>query len=773
METITATVVRMGPDWGDGKGVVNLMGDGGISITAIGPVYGFTPGQALELQGFWKGKDGIGFGRQFQVQEATVGRPQIGPGLIEWLAQAPGIGKITAKHIVEHFEGMDAETLLKTIEDPARLEEIEGLGPTKAKSVSAGAKRRGERDQLTMDLRDKGVPLAAVARVLRKFGDNAPEVVQRYPYSLLGVKGIGFKTCDEIALASGFVSHGSFQRIQAGIIETLDQAARRGHVYLPVKTLLVSKGRGLTGATRLLTLKETTISDKLSRIEESGRIHIADGSVYLEKNYRQEQVIAIRLSDLSAAKVDPIETGLKPGRLLEITPKNGKAFTLSHDQNYAVSMSCFEPVMVITGGPGTGKSAITQAIVKLYQSTGLNIELCAPTGRAAQRLSEATGHGAKTIHRLLEYGPQGFARSRDFPLNCQALIVDEASMLDTALAARLFDALPVGCRVVIVGDQDQLPSIGCGTVLRDIIRSTKVPVVRLNEIFRQSAGSRIATNAQRFIREEPLKYPEHGDPSDFWFHRKNSPGDIIQALGDFLTKHIPAKFGLDPLRDVMVLTPVNGGPLGTVKLNLRLQNLLNPDGQAFSARTGSLRVGDRCMQIKNNYALEVFNGDVGSVLSWDTRKKEAWIKLGPRNVLYTKEHIGGLVPAYACTTHKAQGSEFPAVIGIMDQSHQWMLRANLVYTMMTRASHLLVLIGQRGTLERASRNRQDMDRYTGLAQKLLHPPADLPELNRAEMISNRLYVCDACQRAFNSDSPQIFECPECGESDQIRELGDE
>jgi len=770
METITATVRRMGPDWGDGKGVVNLRTPDGADITAIGPVYGFTPGQSLELQGFWKGQDSDRFGHQFVVQEATIGRPQIGPGLIEWLAQAPGIGKITAKRIVEHFEGMDAETLLETIKDPARLEEIEGIGPAKAKSVSAGSKKRGERDQLTMDLRDKGVPLAAVARVLRKFGDNAPEVIQRYPYSLLGVKGIGFKTCDEIALASGFVSHGSFQRIQAGVIETLDQAARRGHVYLPVKTLLVSKGRGLTGATRLLTLKETTISNKLTRIEDSGRIRIVDGSVYLEKNYRQEQVIAIRLSNLSTTKVDPIETGLKPGRLLEITPENGEPFTLSHDQNYAVTLSCFEPVMVITGGPGTGKTAITRAIVQTWIGY-LDIELCAPTGRAAQRLSEATGHSAKTIHRLLEYGPQGFARSRDFPLACQALIVDEASMLDTALAARLFDALPIGCRVVIVGDQDQLPSIGCGTVLRDIIRSTKVPVVRLNEIFRQSAGSRIATNAQRFIREEPLEYPEHGNPSDFWFHRKNSPEDIVQALGDFLTKHIPAKFSLDPLKDIMVLTPVNGGPLGTVKLNLHLQNLLNPDGQAFSARTGSLRVDDRCMQIKNNYALEVFNGDVGSVLSWDARKKEAWIKLGARDILYTKEHIGGLVPAYACTTHKFQGSQAPAIIGIIDQSHQWMLRANLVYTMMTRAEQLLVLIGQRGTLERASRNRQDMDRYTGLAQKLLHPPADLPELNRAEMISNRLYVCDACQRAFNSDSSQIFECPECGESDQIRELG--
>ena len=301
METITATVVRMGPDWGDGKGVVNLMGEGSVSITAIGPVYGFTPGQSLELQGFWKGQDSDRFGRQFVVQEATVGRPQIGPGLIEWLARAPGIGKITAKRIVEHFDDLDAEQLLETIKDPARLKEIEGIGPAKAKSVSAGSKKRGERDQLTMDLRDKGVPLAAVARVLRKFGDNAPEVVQRYPYSLLQIKGIGFKTADEIALASGFVSHGSFQRIQAGIVEVLDQAARKGHVYLPVKTLLNSKGKGLMGATRLLTLKESTVSDKLSRIEESGRIHIDSGSVYLDKNHRQEQVIAIRLSDLSTA----------------------------------------------------------------------------------------------------------------------------------------------------------------------------------------------------------------------------------------------------------------------------------------------------------------------------------------------------------------------------------------------------------------------------------------------------------------------------------------
>ncbi len=771
METITATVVRMGPDWGDGKGVVNLMGEGGVNITAIGPVYGFTPGQSLELEGFWKGKDGIGFGRQFQVQEATVGRPQIGPGLIEWLAQAPGIGKITAKRIVEHFEGLDAETLLETIKDPARLKEIEGIGPAKAKSVSAGSKKRGERDQLTMNLRDKGVPLAAVARVLRKFGDNAPEVVQRYPYSLLQIKGIGFKTADEIALASGFVSHGSYQRIQAGVVEVLDQAARKGHVYLPVRTLLNGKGKGTIGATRLLTLKETTVSDRLSKIEKSGRIHIDDGSVYLDKNHRQEQVIAIRLSDLSTAKVSPIETGLKPGQLMEIATETGDSFTLSHDQNYAIITACNEPVMVITGGPGVGKTAITQAIVRTWSGL-IDIELCAPTGRAAKRLSEATGHSAKTIHRLLEYGPQGFARSRNFQLDCQGLIVDESSMLDTALAARLFDALPIGCRVVIVGDQDQLPSIGCGTVLRDIIRSTKIPVIRLDKVFRQSKGSRIVTNAHRFIKEQPLEYPEHGEKSDFWFHRKNGAEDIVQVLGDYLTKHIPAKFGLDPLNDVMVLTPQNQGPLGTIKLNLYLQNLLNPDGQKLGNRP--LRVGDRCMQIRNNYELDVFNGDVGKVLSWDARKKQAWVKFGTRDVLYCQNaNIGGLVPAYASTVHKSQGAGFPAVIGIIDQSHQWMLRANLVYTMMTRAEQLLVLIGQRGALERASRNRQDMDRYTGLAEKLLHPPVELPELNRAEMISNRLYVCDACQRTFASDSPQIFECPECGEANQIRELGDE
>jgi len=725
----------------------------------------------MESKGSGRAKTAIEWGRQFQVQEATVGRPEIGPGLIEWIAQAPGVGKVTAKGIVKHFGDMEIEELLETIKDPARLEEIDGIGPAKAKAVARGSRKRSERDQLTMDLRDKHVPLAAVARVLRKFGDDASEVVRRYPYGLLDVRGIGFATADKIALASGFVSYGSFQRIQAGVVETLNQAAGRGHAYLPIKILLNGdKDRGLKGATRLLKLKEATIGGYLRKIVNSGKIHIDGNSVYLDKNNREESVVSIRLSALSKVKVATIEAGALPGQLMTIT-SNETAVTLSHDQNYAVTTSCHQPVIVVTGGPGVGKTAITQAIVKTWHRAGLNIELCAPTGKAAKQLEKATGCEAKTIHRLLEYGPQGFARSRQFRLSCQALVVDESSMLTTSMAARLLDAIPLGCRIVIVGDQDQLPSIGYGAVLRDIIKSEKIPVIRLNKVFRQSAGSRIVTNAHRFINGKPLEYPGHGENSDFWIHRKNTSAGILEALDGFLTRHIPERFGLDPLKDVMVLTPLNGTELGTVALNLRLQSLLNPDGQKVG--NWPIRVGDRVMQVRNNYALKTFNGDVGAVLSWDQRKKEAWLQFENRDILYTKEHLEGLLPAYACTVHKAQGGGFPAVIMIVHDEHKWHLKRSLVYTGMTRAEKLLVLIGQSATLTYASGNLRDANRFTGLAEKLLHPPSELPELNRAEMIKSKLYTCDACQRSFASDSPQIFECPECGESDQIRELGNE
>lgn len=760
METIQVTAIELAYDWGEGNGVLVCDGPEG-RVKAKGPVAGFAGGQSLALTGYWT--DHPKFGRQFQVETVKVGRPTAGPGLLKWMGRIHGVGPKTARAISEHFgEGTD---LLEIIEkQPKRLEEIDGIGSKKAKNVSAAIKKRSKRDDLCINLENAGVPTAAVSRVISRYGDDAPDIVARAPYSLLRIRGIGFKTADTIAMGSGSVSHGSFERVRAGVVETLRQAAAGGHVFLPPSILVKGKRGSIMGACRLLNLNEGYIGDLMTRIEESGYIKWEGGSsgnaIYLAKLWRQEVVAAGQLAHLASAKVQKLDTAT-------VTPPLGMKY--SPEQIGAIQQAATQSTLIITGGPGVGKTEITRAIVELYRSAGLYVELAAPTGRAAKRLSEATGAEAKTIHRLLEYNPrEGFARNRYEPLECQAIILDEFSMVDVDLAARLFEAIPHGCRLVLVGDKDQLPSVGPGIVLKDIIDSHTVPTVHLKTVFRQSAGSMIISNAHRFIREEPIEYPDNGN-SDFYFIRRNQPADVLKLVADCLLYQIPRKWGLDPLRDIMVLTPQNKGPLGTIALNKHLQDLINPDGERIGNRP--IRVGDRVMQTKNNYGLEVFNGDIGRLTHWDSREKLAKVKMGDHVIIYAQEDLRGLVPAYASTVHKFQGSEIPAVIGICHGSHAWMLRTNLFYTMMTRAKQVLVLIGHRGALEKASHNRRDLERYSRLSFRLAHSPDELPELDRAEIIAENVWTCNAedCHHTWESSSPQVYTCPECG-SENVREL---
>lgn len=762
MATVQATVVALKSPQATGWAILTAEDASGAEIKAVGMLAGLTPGQAVTLSGSWSSHPK--FGDQLKVDAVEVGPPPPGRGILKWLAQTPGIGPKSALSICEVL-GENGQNPLEIIrEQPEKLFKVDSINETRAKAIIEAVRKRGDKDRLWQQLVDHGVQLGAISKVMAQFGDDAADVVARSPYSLLKVRGMGWKTVDLIALGSASVNPGSPSRIRAGVVETLNQAASKGHIYLPLKILLNGSKGSLTGATRLLKLKGDTISAQLPELAETRIIQIEDGALYLAKHWRAETVVAGRLTALAAVQVKPLETAI-----LE-DPKGEMEF--SQGQLDSIHSATESAVTVITGGPGTGKTTITRAIVQMYQSAGLDIELAAPTGRAAKRLSEATGHEAKTIHRLLEYGQFGFARTRHDQLTCNALIIDEVSMNDTALMSRLLDAVPLSCRLVLVGDVNQLPSIGPGTVLHDIIASDAVPVVRLTDIFRQAEGSRIIQTAHAFSKGQPIDYPKNGEESDFYFYRKNDPEDIKRALADFLLVQIPDHFGMDPLKDVMVLTPQNAGPLGTKELNRYLQQLINPKGQPLGNRF--VRVGDRVMQIRNNYDLDVFNGDVGKILSWDARNKTAHVELiSGRLVIYTSEHLGGLVPAYAATVHKAQGSGFSAVIGIIHRSHAFMLRRNLVYTMITRAEQLLMLIGQRGALAEASRNTRDMERYTSLAERLRNPPERIPELNRAERIEDRLWTCDACMHTFHSDSPQVFKCPKCNDPDHVRELAED
>ena len=762
MATVQATVVALKSPQATGWAILTAEDASGATIKAVGMLAGLTPGQAVTLSGRWSSHPK--FGDQLAVDAVEVGPPPPGRGILKWLAQTPGIGPKAARSICEALSKNGQNPLEVIRERPEELFKVNGIGDNRAKAIIEAVRKRSDKDRLWQQLVDHGVQLGAISKVMSRFGDDAADVVARSPYSLLKVRGMGWKTVDLIALGSGSVNPGSPSRIHAGVVETLNQAATKGHMYLPLQILLNGSRGSMIGATRLLNLKGETISGQLSELAEMRIIEIEDGAVYLAKHWRAESVVAGRLTALASVQVEPLSTAI-----LE-DPKGDIEF--SQGQIDSIHSAAESAVTVITGGPGTGKTTITRAIVKMYQSAGLEIELAAPTGRAAKRLEEATGHEAKTIHRLLEYGPLGFARTRHDPLNCNALIVDEVSMNDTALTSGLLEAVPLGYRVVLVGDVDQLPSIGPGTVLHDIIASDAIPIVRLTDIFRQAKGSRIIQTAHAFSKGQPIDYPENGEESDFYFFRKNDPEDIKQALADFLLVQIPNHFGMDPLRDVMVLTPQNTGPLGTKELNRYLQQLINPNGQPLGNRF--VRVGDRVMQIRNNYDLDVFNGNVGKILSWDVRSKTAHVELiGGRLVIYTSEHLGGLVPAYAATVHKSQGNGFPAVIGIIHRSHAFMLRRNLVYTMITRAERLLMLIGQRGALAEASRNTRDMERYTSLAERLRNPPERIPELNRAERIEDRLWTCDTCMHTFHSDSPQVFKCPKCDDPDHVRELAED
>jgi exodeoxyribonuclease V alpha subunit len=689
----------------------------GDLVTAVGNLLGIQPGENLRLTGTWI--QDPKYGRQFRVASyATIAPATLG-GIEKYLSSGliRGIGKGLASRLVQSF----GHATLEVIEEqPERLREVEGIGPQRAAAiVRAWAEQKGIKEVMVF-LQSHGVSTQYAIKIYKVYGPSAIHRVRENPYRLAtDIYGIGFKTADKIAAALGTPPDAP-QRIEAGTLYLLSLAGDRGHLFLPRRELLEE-------AQKLLGAEPRRVEQALAALTAAGQLVVeplaaapadpSEAAVFLKALHTAEEGIAARLRALLVQPPLPFEIDVE--RALEWFEKSERV-ALAPQQRQAIRAGLTRKVLVVTGGPGTGKTTLVRGIVRILEKKGQRVLLAAPTGRAAKRLAEATGGEASTLHRLLEFDPQSrtFTRNREHPLTCDLLIVDEASMLDTVLAYHLLRALPDAGRLVLVGDVDQLPSVGPGRVLADIIRSGAVEVVRLTEIFRQAERSLIVVNAHR-VNQGSMPVLESVDSDgDFFFIERRTPEEIVETIAHLVTKRIPARFGLDPVEQIQVLTPRNRGPLGTESLNLRLRDLLNPEGPTLTRGGQSLRVGDKVMQVRNNYDLEVFNGDIGRIAAVDEEDHLLRLALDGREVTYELAALDELVLAYACSIHKSQGSEYPCVVIPLHTAHYLMLQRNLLYTAITRAKRLVVLVGEERALRTAVGNRRLRERHTRLAERL-------------------------------------------------------
>lgn len=655
-------------------------------------------------------------GEQLKVETLLTIAPSTMEGLERYLGSGmvPGIGPAYAKRIVEAF-GMEALEVLDR--SPERLTEVPGLGPKRADAVAKAWERQRAVGAIMIFLQQHGVSPALAARIYKRFGAHAIEVVSRAPYRLaLDVWGVGFKTADRIARSIG-VGADAPERAQAGVLQTLHDVSSRGHVF-------TTRAELAELATAMLERDGSSVNEAIDALHASGRVRVDRG------DDGEEAVYPLELFDAEVRLARRLRTLLEreaPGRaLLEgaIGPaiagfEQKTEVTLAPAQREAVEQAARHKVLVVTGGPGVGKTTIVRAMLALFDRARLNVRLAAPTGRAAKRMSEATGREALTLHRLLEFDPKqrSFARKHGRSIEAGAIIVDEASMLDLALADALLQATGDHARLVLVGDVDQLPSVGPGAVLRDVIASGAIPTVRLSQIFRQAEGSLIVKNAHRIHDGEPPEGATSPD-GEFFFIERKKPEDAAELIIELVTKRIPARFGLDPRAHVQVLTPMHKGDAGAIVLNERLQQALNPVGPSVTRGQRTLRLGDKVMQLKNDYDREVYNGDIGFISSIDEAERTLKVRFDEREVVYEESDLDELTLAYATSIHKSQGSEYPAVVVPILTSHYVMLSRNLIYTAVTRGKRLVVLVADPRALSLALAETRREDRRTRLAERL-------------------------------------------------------
>jgi exodeoxyribonuclease V alpha subunit len=680
-------------------------------VTAVGNLLGVKPGESVKLLGQWiKDKR---FGEQFKVESFQTVVPATLQGIERYLGSGlvHGIGKVMAERLVARF---GLKTLDIIDQSPERLTEVEGIGRVRSDQIRrAWVEQRAIKDVMVF-LHSHGVAMSHATKIYKRYGERSIAVVRENPYRLaLDIFGIGFQTADEIARSLG-VEPTAPSRCQAGLLHVLRALADEGHVAAP-RVDLLDRARALLEVDEALI--EAAVAPLATREQVVVESQPAGEAIYLHPLYVAECGIAELSARLLRVRARPIEIDIE--RALAWFEER-QQIVLAGEQREAIALAVKEKMLVITGGPGTGKTTLINAVIQILEKKGRAILLAAPTGRAAKRMAETTGHEARTLHRLLEFIPKSntFARGPSHPLDADVVIVDEASMLDTAMTYSLLRALPAPCQVILVGDVDQLPSVGPGSVLLDFIRSDVVPVVRLSRIFRQAEESRIVVNAHRVNQGElPLASTEDPD-ADFFFIERQEPEDVLSTMKSLLTERIPRKFGLHPTRDIQVLTPMHKGLLGAAALNQELQLLFNPDGPSVVRGNRLFRVGDKVMQVRNDYDLDVFNGDVGHVAAIDGEERTVTVVFDGRSVVYEEGQLDELTLAYACSIHKSQGSEFPCVILPLHTQHFVMLKRNLLYTAMTRGRKLVVIVGSKRALTTAVSSSDTVTRFTGLSRRL-------------------------------------------------------
>jgi len=691
-------------------------------VTIVGTVLSLTPGETLRVHGRWSHHPK--YGEQFKVDRYESVVPATINGIQKYLGSGmiKGIGPVFAKRLVEAF---GAETLKVIEETPGRLAEVEGIGPIRQQRIATAWAEQREIREVMLFLQGHGVSPAYAVKIFKVYGQSAISTVRGNPYRLArDIRGIGFKTADKIARELGIPADSPL-RAAAGILHMLNELTDEGHVYVPEAELL-------RAAEETLEIPAALLPDALAGLGADEAV-VAESlptgrAVYLPALHVSETHLAQRVVDLLRAPraVPPIDMGQA---LPWVEQKTGLALT--EEQRQAVRFAFQEKLLIITGGPGTGKTTILQAVIRLLEAKQLRMHLASPTGRAAKRLAEVTGHEATTLHRLLEWNPRegGFQRNSRNPLETDFVVVDEASMIDVLLAHHLLQAIPLIATLLLVGDADQLPSVGPGTVLQDLLAVPAIPAIRLTTIFRQAAQSRIVSNAHRVNRGEfpDLAVAGSGQAQDFFFLPEDDPEKLQQLVVDLAARRLPTRYGFDPVEDIQVLTPMHRGPIGAGQLNAALQTALNPphEGRSEILRGGRVfRTGDRVMQLRNNYDKEVFNGDLGRIAGIDPLEQEVVVRVDERAVAYDLSELDELALAYAATVHKSQGSEYQAVIVPVHTTHYPMLQRNLLYTALTRAKKLLVVVGTKKAIAIATRNDAIRRRYSRLAERLAALGAD-------------------------------------------------